>query len=543
MRKNFLYKKIVTLILVLSFIVPVAFLATPQKAQALDLIGGFANVIAAGSAAISATADSVIAVSTGSLTFKEFVLDALTSMAGEILIRKMTTSIVNWINGGFEGEPAFITNLGGFMTNVGDEVLGEFILKEGGSLAKKLCSAFSVDVRIAIALDYYASDKEVCTLTDMLGNIDDAFGNLSSRSAWDQWYELSINPHNNAAGSFLSSRNSVRLEQANKQDVLDRVLGWGDGFQSYEICDDAGTSESDPTAPVLSGTINNTKFNCRISTPGTVINNQLNNALKAGQTRLELADEINEILGALLGQLTTQIFGGSEGGLSGVSKSSYGRPSYIDQILQENINTSGITGKSLEVIDNNLADNNKYRSAKQTSLDAVKSAAENVEELYQCYIGKAAQKRTLWGIVGEGDKRSVVSFTSAELISNANSASSTISSTLVPLRDKLYKDILDVDDITSKLIILKVAIKNTTSPEDLTKNIDEYQTLQQGGKLKTIKGIYDAELERDGYPGEQHGLAKGIVRDMATLNNQTSASLEICQSLVLTQRPFISFGN
>ncbi len=542
MKEKFIYKKITTLILILSFVLPATFLTVPSKTHAfgLDTIGGPSNIINVGFSAISAGFDAISSVAQTSLAFKEYVLDPLTVLLREVLISNITKNIVNWINGGFEGEPAFITDLGGFLTDIGDEVLGSFI-EADGNLAG-LCKPFRADVRIALALDYYSRDDVSCTLSDVLGNVSDAFGDLSSKDAWDQWYQLSINPNNNAVGSFLSARNSIRLEQASKQDVAKQVLGWGNGFQSYEVCDDPATSSADDTAPVLSGTINGVKLNCRIATPGIIINKTLGDTLGTGYRQLELADEINEIIGALLGQLVKQVLGGPKG-LSGLSQSYNGQPAYIDRLVQESRDSSSISDKTLEAIQNDLQKEGDYRYAKQASLGSVKSAIENIKGLYQCYVEKAAQKRTLWGIVGEGNNKSIVSFTSAELTANANSASSTIASTLVPLRDRLMKDIVDVDDITSKLIVIKTDLENVESLEDLNEIIGRYQTLKESEQIKTVKDVYDSELERDGYPGEEHGLAKGIIRDMATLNSQTSASLEACQSLVLTQQPFISTGN
>lgn len=561
MKESFIYKKIITLILILSFVAPIAFLTVPKKVNAFvaaDIIGGPSNVINVGFSMLSAGFDAVSSAAQTSLAFKEYVLDPLTVLLREVLIQSITASIVNWINSGFEGEPAFITDLQGFMLDVGDQVVGRYI--QGSELAG-LCSPFQLNVRIALALDYYSSDNVSCTLTGVLGNIDNAFGDFSSGNAWDSWYQLSINPNNNAYGSFLSSRQALQQDISNAQSLESQKLNWGNGFKSFEVCDKNTKSAKPwvnpdgpqkpkakpwinpdgPQNPSGGGrnvaNISAEKSGCKISTPGVIINEQLSKTLGSGFKQLELADEINEIIGALLGQLVKQVLGGSNGGFSGLSRSSYNRPSYTDQLLNGSRSSSTIRGKSLEAIRTSLQSENKYRDAKQTSLDAVRVARGKVEILQQCYLEKVSQKQTLWGVIGVGSDKKIVSFTTTELTSNANNASSTITNTLLPLQNKLTKDIGSVDNVIGQLVAIRTDMENAQSVEDLNNVVNRYQTLRQNGQLKTIKDIYDAELERDGYPGEKHNLAKGIVRDMTKLNNQTDTDLNICQSLIFTYEP------
>ncbi|MBI2618039.1 hypothetical protein HYW58_01145 [Candidatus Kaiserbacteria bacterium] len=535
MKVHSVYRKILVFILILSIVTPVTFLSFPvQKTYAAT--GDFddaANIIAAGSAAISAISDAISSAALSSLVLKEYVLDPLTVLLREIIIQSITASIVNWINNGFEGSPAFITDLEGFLLDVADQVVGAYI--EGSELAD-LCSPFRLDVRIALALDYYSPfrDRAACTLTGVLQNISDAFGDFSTGQGWDAWFELSVNPYNNALGSYLGSRNALRTSIAQAQSRQLRILDWGNGYRSYEVCDTEGVQDPRNSANISIG-----RLNCRIATPGVVINEQLSDVLGTGYRQLELADELNEIIGALLGQLAKQVLGGSSNGLAGLSQSSFGAPSYTDQLLQENRDSSTVSGRALEAIRTSIQNEEKYRSAKQTSLNAVRVAREKAETLHQCYLGKAAQKRTLWGIVDEGGVKKVVSFTTEELAAKANSATTTINS-LLPLQTRLNGEIGDVDTIIGQLIVARTDIENARSVDDLNNAVGKYTTLQQGGQLKTIKDIADAELERDGFPGDLPGLAKGIIRDMAALNAQTDADLKVCQSLILIQEPALS---
>ncbi len=71
--------------------------------------------------------DAPTEASTGALQTKECVLDGLVVSIREALIAALTQSIINWINNGFEGGPAFVTNLNGFLGTVADQTsLGVF---------------------------------------------------------------------------------------------------------------------------------------------------------------------------------------------------------------------------------------------------------------------------------------------------------------------------------------------------------------------------------------------------------------------------------
>ena len=58
---------------------------------------------------------------------KEYGLDAIGFMLANIVIGRVAASTVNWINSGFKGSPAFMTNPEAFFGNMGDKIAGQFI--------------------------------------------------------------------------------------------------------------------------------------------------------------------------------------------------------------------------------------------------------------------------------------------------------------------------------------------------------------------------------------------------------------------------------
>jgi hypothetical protein len=278
------------------------------------------------------TADA--AGSTISQELKECILDPLMIMIAKSLIRQLTTSIVDWINSGFEGSPSFIQDPAGFFTDIADETLGEFI---NGTDLGFLCEPFRLDIRIALAQSYRPyRQRATCTLSQIADNVSGFIEGNNSGGSWDQWLAMTIEPQNNPYGAFLQAQNEVEVRILGRKSINLAKLEWGNGFLSWEKCTDseetyhakreaeqyadaeAGSAEAVYAQEIVSKSVNKAQ-DCKIMTPGKVIQGQLDNTLSGPLRELELADEFDEIVGALVNQLTKQIFSAA-GGLLGVSK-------------------------------------------------------------------------------------------------------------------------------------------------------------------------------------------------------------------------------
>lgn len=212
-------------------------------------------------------------------------LDNITYSAAKIIISNITNSIVAWINSGFQGSPAFIENPSDFLTDVADQVAGNFI---AGTELGFLCSPFSLNIRFALNFTYSSNfeNKVYCRLTDVVSNVEN-FANFTagdfSQGGWKSWFQITQTPSNNALGAYLSAQHEMNLRVSESQFIQDKLLTWGRGFLSFS--DEDGN----------------------ITTPGAVIEGQLENVLGSGVRQLELADEINEVVAALIGYLVQNV--------------------------------------------------------------------------------------------------------------------------------------------------------------------------------------------------------------------------------------------
>ena len=375
-----------------------------------------------------------------SLVYKEFVLDTLLNMVAKQLISSMTQSIVNWINSGFNGSPSFITDPGSFFLDAADQVTGA-MLDQDGPLAS-LCTPFSFDLRLSLALQVSsrARQRYTCTLGAIIQNTRDAaargvtingfMAGDFSQGGWPAFLALSTEPQNNYSSASLYAHSDLLSRIAKKEAAINVDLNRGRGFMSWNKCDDItssvqqdGLSYTIPEANAgqveqlsqtgqvgqetvqtgksedredtsIKKTVDKTnglvKYErCKTETPGSVIENTLANQLGSGVRQYELADEINEIAGALVGQLVNTIL---TTGLNAVSGSSSGGPSTVTKILGESAKSVAQVQKIAKELVNDikpyLTRNQDVIDTYQKAVIAAQGSQEKFVAVRACWIQK-----------------------------------------------------------------------------------------------------------------------------------------------------------
>lgn len=277
---------------------------------------------------------------------KEFTLDGIANGLAKMMVKSMTQSIVNWINSGFQGSPAFVTDLNQYLRDQVDLAIGDYIYNDPG--LNFLCSPFQLDVKVALATTYQeeayggVGSKAQCTLSNVTDNVEGFLNGSFNEGGWGSWFELTQNPGNTPTGALLEAQTEMYARIVDEQGNEIQQLNWGDGFMSFKVCADTEAQK-----------------NCDITTPGRVIADQINKSLGAGQDALISADEINEIISALFAQLAQQAITGING-LLGLGSSSYssggfgttGSQSYLDALRDETAATSTITDPFPDALEN-----------------------------------------------------------------------------------------------------------------------------------------------------------------------------------------------
>lgn len=282
---------------------------------------------------------SMVGVAPG-VAQKEDIWDKIGYFAARILIRQLSQSIIDWINGGFNGNPSFIQDPQQFMTDTGDRVIGEFIYS---SDLKFLCDPFETNIRLNLGLQYSPfKDKINCTLSEVLMNTDQSIknaytdfmnGDFINGGGWDSWLNITTNPQNNQLGAMIISQAELDAQIGDKKLDKENELKWSGGLLSMKNCtrtayDTDGTeiTHTDYTGdPILfTGTVGATSTSargeytdgnwtgstvdtCKVVTPGTWITGTGNKVLGMDLDALGVADEINEIVGALANFVVSKV--------------------------------------------------------------------------------------------------------------------------------------------------------------------------------------------------------------------------------------------
>ncbi|MCX6719137.1 MAG: hypothetical protein NTZ38_02050 [Candidatus Taylorbacteria bacterium] len=396
--------------------------------------------------AIFGAADTVIVVAETSPTaikrttdttmmqVKNYVLDGLAWSVAKIMLQQVTASVVNWINTGFKGNPAFLTNPQGFFMDVADQATGAFIANTG--VLSELCSPFNIDIRLSLALNNNMQiDRYACTLSTVINNARNSTINVSENATvnrktivnnnisasaakgvtvngkqvvkndvatingfmggdfkqggWPAFIAMTTEPQNNIYGAYLTSRDDLAQQIANKKNSIKVDLSMGNGFMSWPKCEIVPVDEA--VVYKGSGTLNekvDSKGNvayekCETQTPGSVIAGSINKSLGIPQDTLNIAGSLNQIVGALFAQLVTKVLQGGLHTASGSGGSGSVTTGIATQLSAQSDSSQLSSSKSqmTSSINGYVSNATQYIALRQqllNSLTAANSVSQNI---------------------------------------------------------------------------------------------------------------------------------------------------------------------
>ena len=141
-----------------------------------------------------------------SKTMGNFVVKA----GSQILIQRITSQTVNWINSGFQGNPAYVTDPNQFFLDTGDRIASEFL--STNPQVNAICSPFRAQVRLALVKNYLSDNENFSCSLSTLKNDYNAFIQDFGKGGWTGWFEVTQNDQNNPYGSYLRAKDSLNLQ-------------------------------------------------------------------------------------------------------------------------------------------------------------------------------------------------------------------------------------------------------------------------------------------------------------------------------------------
>jgi len=249
-----------------------------------------------------------------------FSLDCIAWLIGKTLLHAISQQIIGWIQGGngterffdalgentFLGGPLFVTNWEEFLINAADTASGYFINELE---LTELCEPFRIPIQRQARSYIFGKGQPLfesarCTITDIIGNLQTFYGDFHAGGGWAMWEMTSQIPANNPyiVEMIVAEERTKRVVASILKNRLEASAS--EGFLGDQRCE---------SIPFLGKIIGE---DCDIVTPGQTIEEQLRDVFGSQIDQLNIADELDEILFALLQQLLSSMtFDTTSGGV------------------------------------------------------------------------------------------------------------------------------------------------------------------------------------------------------------------------------------
>lgn len=227
------------------------------------------------------------------------------------MIIYIADSTLQWINTGFEGNPAFLANPDQFFKDLANQEKVAFIQNLAYGANSGVCDVFKSSMVSAILSRYgqnqrgygqgyqnggygqgynSGSNFNGCSFDQKPGQLNlFVGGNFTEGGGWNSWYKLTQSPQNNPYDTYFRTNDRMNSQTQAVELSKTRELNWNNGYLSFRKCENEKQNKKD----------------CPITTPGTVIQSKLNSTLNLGTNRLVLAEKFDQVVTAVIDQLIT----------------------------------------------------------------------------------------------------------------------------------------------------------------------------------------------------------------------------------------------
>lgn len=255
-------------------------------------------------------ADAAVELNTGLLVYKECVLRVIVDRQKEAATSQIDRTVVNTYNNGNDGQPYYSTEIGRESLAIQDQRRLQNL--QGGTLSP-LNNAVEGTVRQALARSYTTQrDPTNAFACNYRGNLKSAYKGTIVTDYWTGFSALVDNPACNPYGAYTVSENALARDESYEIYKNMQRLSWAQGTYDKYTVDENGM---------------------RITqTPGAVILANGIMSIQSGYRQLQAANDIGQMVGALYAGVANQVLSGN-GGLAGITQSSGGQPSYLDQVV------------------------------------------------------------------------------------------------------------------------------------------------------------------------------------------------------------------
>ncbi|MBI1998894.1 MAG: hypothetical protein HYS73_00985 [Parcubacteria group bacterium] len=309
--------------------------------------------------------NSITAEAASAVAVKDTFLDAIAWGITKLAINRLTLSMVEWIRTGYKGGPSFLSNPEFFYRDLANEATGVFINELG--LNEVLCEPWEFGVKFALSFQKPYALKAECTLLESLTNFEQMSENFLA-GGWKSFMNISLNQQNNPYGAFMQAQSELAFRAGQERERQKDDLTFGRGF--FSITSEGECLQYDPTS--LESCVRRAPN--RVVTPGSYVADIAGGVGLSPLRQAELADEINESLGIIAGEMILQALSQNKGLLNASTAP------IEEQEFALSGGVSNSLGSLLSIKIDNLA---RFQTAKSASLLVI----QNTYPVYDTLLG------------------------------------------------------------------------------------------------------------------------------------------------------------
>lgn len=222
---------------------------------------------------------------------KEYNEDRELQHAWANLIGDFVKETVKFITRGYEGNPAFIDNQDAYYQLVNIATARVFMqdVADSKNIGVETRKNIIRSVALNLYSDFFPYKGQKVLADDAVPNYLAQNGfNYDTDQYWQQYNDLVTSQNSNSISLITQADAELAARQQKQLDQEQQKLDWGRGFFSYEVCDFQIYTRAN-------GSINpEDRRNCRIVTPGSLIQDQTSFVFGTALRQMEVADEYEE---------------------------------------------------------------------------------------------------------------------------------------------------------------------------------------------------------------------------------------------------------
>lgn len=281
--------------------------AIPQGPQQVEIVGQSQAVLEAQQKALEKA------------RYKDECLDGIAYATAKQLLHQMTQDTINWINTGFKGSPTYLRDPGTFYKSLQDQAVYDFVAELndpvkypfGAEIGQSLGATYECRKHTSIPGNCFETTAVFTLGTEIGDNWEDFYTDFNT-GGWGGWLAATQNPYNNPIDFQFAASQEIEARINAQQNEMQEEIQTNGGFLSLRRCaeykDGDTAADADGGVDTFENSFNYEYSyfgeidNCaryEVTTPGSAIADQLNISLGSDRRQLELADEMNESLGAI----------------------------------------------------------------------------------------------------------------------------------------------------------------------------------------------------------------------------------------------------